>query len=38
MFKYFQSAILAISSLFILSTATPALSADQSLADYKYVL
>lgn len=38
MFKYFRSAFLVISSLFIVSTATPALSADQSFADYKYVL
>jgi intracellular sulfur oxidation DsrE/DsrF family protein len=38
MFKYFQSAFLVISSLFIVATATPALSADQSFADYKYVL
>jgi hypothetical protein len=38
MFKYFRSAFLVIASLFIVSTATPALSADQSLADYKYVL
>ena len=38
MYKYFRSAFLVISSLFIVSTATPALSADPSFADYKYVL
>jgi len=38
MLKFFRSALLAISSLLFISVATPALSADHSLADYKYIL
>jgi len=38
MLKFFRSTLLAISSLLFISVATPALSADHSLADYKYVL
>jgi uncharacterized protein len=36
--KSVQSLLLLISSLFMLSIVTPAVSADQSMADYKYVL
>lgn len=38
MLKFFRSALLVASSLLFISAATPALSADQSLAEYKYVL
>lgn len=38
MLKFFRSALLVMSSLLFFSAATPALSADQSLAEYKYVL
>lgn len=38
MLKYVQSVFLLFSALFMLSAATPALSDDQTFADYKYVL
>lgn len=38
MFQHFRSAILVLTSLFIVSAAAPALSAEQTFADYKYVL
>ncbi|MGA7179884.1 MAG: DsrE family protein [Thiobacillaceae bacterium] len=38
MLNYFRSVFVVISSLFILSAAPPVLSADQSFADYHYVL
>jgi len=38
MLKFFRSTLLVASSLLFISTASPALSADQSLAEYKYVL
>jgi len=38
MLKFFRSALLVMSSLLFISAASPALSADQSLAEYKYVL
>jgi intracellular sulfur oxidation DsrE/DsrF family protein len=38
MLKYFRSIFLVISSLSITAVAPPALSDDQSFADYKYVL
>ena len=39
MFKNFRTIILAVTSIFMMSVATPALSAgESSFADYKYVL
>jgi intracellular sulfur oxidation DsrE/DsrF family protein len=38
MIRYFRSVFFAIAALFILSAATPALSADQGSPEYKYVL
>ena len=38
MLHYFRSVCSLISALFLLTAATPALSADQGFADYKYVL
>jgi intracellular sulfur oxidation DsrE/DsrF family protein len=38
MLRYFRSVFSVISALFIIAAAAPALAADQSFADYKYVL
>ena len=38
MYKFFQSALIVISSLLIISTPLSALAEDESLPEYKYVL
>lgn len=38
MLKYFRTIIFVMSSLFIMSAATPAMATEDTFADYKYVL